>query len=335
MLKTALNYQQSKTKVQEISKMKFNLIRMKKILTAILFACSVYSASAQQDVLLSQYMFNHVLVNPAYAGSKDYMMASLLYRKQWVNFDGAPETQVASIHGPLGITRLGWGVTLAHDNIGITDRTDAHLNLSYQLPVSNKLKLGMGLKFGVANFSSDFTKLKYWDANDPIYAEGKQSNLLPNIGAGLLLHSDKFYLGLSVPSVLSYDSTRTLSVDAANKVINQVRHYFVSTGVALEVSPDVVIRPSILMKYTQNAPVEFDFNVNFLLAQRLWVGASYRTEDAIVGIIELQLTKKLRMGYSYDFTTTDIKNYSSGSHEIMLGYDFGFDIMKIKTPRYF
>jgi type IX secretion system PorP/SprF family membrane protein len=310
-------------------------LNMKRIIFIAMLACFTWNASAQQDILLSQYMFNHMLVNPAYAGSKDYMMATLLYRKQWVGFDGAPETQVASIHGPIGLSRLGWGVTLAHDKIGITDRSDAHLNLSYQLPVSSKLKLGMGLKFGAAYFVSKFSDLKYWDANDPIYQNGRETNLLPNLGAGMMLYSDRFYAGVSIPSVISYDSTRALSVDVANRVPNQVSHLFATVGYAFPISPDVVMKPSVLCKYTKNAPAEFDFNLNFLFAEKLWVGGSYRTGDAFVGIIEFQLNKNWRLGYSYDFTTSDVRSYSSGSHEIMLGYDFGFDITKIKTPRYF
>ena len=122
---------------------------------------------------------------------------------------------------------------------------------------------------------------------------------------------------------------------SGNAIPNQVRHYFATAGVALEISPNVVLKPSILLKYVQNAPVEADFNLNVLLAQIFWIGGSFRTNDSFVAIAEFQLTKQLRLGYSYDFTTTDVKNYSSGSHEIMLGYDFGYDIMKIKTPRYF
>ncbi len=309
----------------------------KKLVLVAVFSAGLIHASAQQDILVSQYMFNHLLLNPAYAGSKDYMMSTLLYRKQWVNFDGAPETQVGSIHGPVGLTNFGWGVLLSHDHIGVTDRTDAYLNGAYHLRVGSRLRLGVGLRAGGGYYSYNNSDLKYWDSGDPVFASDNATRFLPNVGAGAYLYSNKFYCGLSVPTIISYDPTKSLSVDltTAEVVPHQVRHYFATAGVALELSPDVVMKPSVLVKYVDHAPVEADFNLNFLLANFLWVGGSYRTGDSFVAITEFQLTRKLRIGYSYDFTFTDIKNYSAGSHEFMLGYDFGYDIMKVKTPRYF
>ena len=290
----------------------------------------------QQDILVSQYMFNHLLLNPAYAGSKDYMMATLLYRKQWVDFKGAPTTQVASLHAPIGLTNFGWGALVSHDKIGVTDRTDVYANAAYHLPVGNKLKLSMGIRAGGGFYSYKNSDLIYWDANDPAFAGDRTSAFLPNIGAGVYLYGNKFYAGLSVPTIISYDPTKSLSINSNGTIVpRQVRHYFATTGVALELNPNVVFKPSVLVKYVQNAPVEADFNASVLLSQILWIGASYRTNDSFVALLEFQLTKQLRFGYSYDFTTTDVKNYSNGSHEIMLGYDFGYDIMKIKTPRYF
>ena len=317
---------------------------MRRILFLSILLISL-KASAQQDILLSQYMFNHLAINPAYAGSKEYMQATLLYRNQWVNWSDAPTTEVASVHTPIGMTNLGWGALISHDHEGVTDRTDLYANFAYHLKVSEKLKLGMGLRGGVGYWVRDNQKIRdvfahhpsEWDPNDPRFAGDNTSNFLPNVGAGLFLYSQKFYAGLSAPEMLSYDPEKSLSVNTstAKLIPHQVRHYFATTGVVFEVSPDVAIKPSVLVKYTENAPVEADLNLNVLLAQVLWIGGSYRTDDAFVALIELQVTKKLRLGYSYDFTTTDINRFSDGSHEIMLGYDFGYDVMKIKTPRYF
>ena len=309
---------------------------MKRIYISALLMFFSVAGYCQQDILVSQYMFNHLLLNPAYAGSKDYMMATLLYRKQWVDFKGAPTTQVATLHGPVGLTNFGWGASISHDKIGVTDRTDAYLNAAYHLPVGPKMKLSLGLRAGGGYYSYKNSDLIYWDSNDPLFAGDKTSKFIPNIGAGAYLYTDKFYAGVSVPNVISYDTTKVLSLNMSGNVVpNQVRHYFFTTGYAFEINPDLVIKPSVLVKQCANAPLEADINVNVLLAQVLWLGVSYRTEDAIVALIELQLSKKFRLGYSYDFTTTNVKNYSSGSHEIMLGYDFGYDIMKVKTPRYF
>ena len=309
---------------------------MKRLLTIVIVSISLY-ANGQQDLLVSQYMFNHLLLNPAYSGSHEYMMATLLYRKQWVDFKGAPETQVASIQGPLGLTSFGWGALISHDKIGVTDRTDAYLNAAYHLKVGEKMHLSLGLRGGGGYYSYKNSDLTYWDSGDPAFSGDRVSKFLPNVGAGLYLYSRKFYAGLSVPTIISYDPGKSLSLDiSGGEVIpHQVRHYFGTVGTAIELNSDVVIKPSVLVKYVDNAPVEADFNLNFLLANTVWVGGSYRTGDSFVAILELQLSKKLRLGYSYDFTFSDIRDYSSGSHEIMLGYDFGYDIMKIKTPRYF
>ena len=310
---------------------------MKKLLILITFALTGMSSYAQQDLLVSQYMFNHLLLNPAYAGSKEYMMATLLYRKQWVDFKGAPTSQVASLHGPLGLTNFGWGGLISHDKIGVTDRTDFYANAAYHLPVGPKMKLSLGLRAGGGYFSYRNSDLIYWDVNDPAFVGDRTSTFLPNVGAGVYLYTSKFYAGVSVPTLISYDPSKSLSVDikSGQAVPQTVRHYFGTVGYAYEINQDVVLRPSVLVKYVQNAPVEADFNLNVLLGQLIWVGGSYRTNDSFVGILELQLSKQWRLGYSYDFTFTDVKNYSSGSHEIMLGYDFGYDIMKVKTPRYF
>jgi len=294
-------------------------------------------AVAQQDILVSQYMFNHLLLNPAYAGSQDYMMSSLLYRKQWVNFDGAPVTQVGSVHGPLGLTRFGWGALVSNDKIGVTGRTDVYANGAYHLPLNGDMKLSLGLRAGGGYYSCKNSDLNVWDSGDQVFSADKVSKFLPNVGAGVYLYSRKYYAGLSAPTLISYDPEKSLSVDLSGNefVPRQVQHFFFTAGTIYEINPDVMMKPSFLLKYVGNAPLQADFNLNFLLANMLWVGGSYRTGDAFVGLLEFQVNRKLRIGYSYDFTFSDIKDYSAGSHEFMVGYDFGYDIMKMKTPRYF
>lgn len=314
------------------------MLRMKKIVVFILCLCGISSLKAQQDAMVSHYMFNQLLINPAYAGSKEYMMATLLYRKQWAGWDGAPTSQVASIHGPVGLTRFGWGVMINHDKIGVTDNTNAFLNAAYHLPVSTKMKLAIGLRAGGGYYSYENSGLTYWDADDPAFAGDKVTKFQPNAGWGAYLYTNKFYAGISMPNTISYDPEDNLSInmnDSGETVPHAVRHYYAMAGYAFEINPDFVLKPSVLIKHTPNAPVEGDINLNVLLGQMFWIGAGYRTGDAIIAMLEVQLTKQLRIGYSYDFTTTDVADYSNGSHEFMLGYDFGYDIKKVKTPRYF
>jgi len=314
---------------------KFKLL-MKKIFILASFLLSALFTQAQQDVMISQYMFNMEVLNPGYAGSKDYMMATLLHRSQWTKFEGTPKTQIATLHSPWGDKRLGWGANAVHDHIGVTDRVDVFFDLAYHLPLNESLKLGMGIRAGISHFNSDLSKLTYWDTDDPTLNGGTISNTLPNTGAGLFLYSDKFYVGLSVPSVLSYDSTESINIEAEKEEApNKVRHYYATAGVAIPITSELLMKPSILVKHVPSAPWEADFNLNFLIANLVWVGASYRTGDAVIGMVEFQLSRKLRIGYAYDYTLTDIQDYSSGTHEIMIGFDFGYDIMKMKTPRYF
>jgi type IX secretion system PorP/SprF family membrane protein len=311
---------------------------MKKLIAVVIFLSGLSSLKAQQDMLVSHYMFNHLLLNPAYAGTKDYMMASLLYRKQWAGWDGAPESEVASIHGPVGLTNFGWGALITHDKIGVTDKTDAYVNAAYHIPVLGKYKLSVGLRGGGSFYNYKNSDLLYWDENDPAFAGDEVTDFQPNVGWGLFFYSEKLYAGISVPTVISYEPDDNLSIDqsdSAENVPNQVRHYYTTAGYAFEISSDLVLKPSILLKHTPNAPVEFDFNVNALLRNLIWVGVGYRTGDSFVGMLEVQLSRQLRLGYSYDFTTTDVSDYSNGSHEISLGFDFGYDIKKVRTPRYF
>ncbi|MFM2134909.1 MAG: hypothetical protein RL021_309 [Bacteroidota bacterium] len=314
--------------------MNSTLTRSKLLLVAIAFTATV---QAQQDMMLSQYMFNHLLINPAYAGSHEYMMSSLLYRKQWVGYEGAPVSQVASLHGPIGLSNFGAGLMVSHDLIGVTERTDLYANAAYHLKVGERTKLAMGLRAGGGYYSCRNSDLKVWDNTDQVFKEDVASRFLPNAGAGLYLHGLKSYFGVSVPSIISYDPEDRfgVSLSGSNFVPRQVRHYFMTAGTVLTINADVVMKPSVLVKYVQNAPVQADFNINFLFMKTLWLGGSYRTDDAMVGIMELQLSRRLRIGYSYDYTLSDLQYYSAGSHEFMIGYDFGADVTKVATPRYF
>lgn len=309
---------------------------MKKILMVLSLGLTSLTVTAQQEPLVSQYMFNHLLVNPAYAGSKDYAMASVLYRTQWVNLEGAPKTFVASLHGPLVNRKVGLGLSIDADKIGVTNRYDINGNYAYHIKLNEKFKIGLGIKGGITYYSAELSKLKIWDADDKVFPKTTQTSIIPVFGAGAYLYSDKFYAGLSVPELSTTDPNRPLTFNKkVDDVVNQVRHYYFATGGAIELSQDLALRPSALVKYTWNAPVEADLNLNVVIKQVLWIGGAYRTGDAFIGMIEVQPTKKLRIGYAYDFTTSELKNYSDGSHEIMIGYDFGYDIMKMKTPRYF
>jgi len=291
------------------------------------------AASGQQIPVLSQYMFNGLVINPAYAGSKDFMSSTLMVRRQWAGFDGAPTTQNASVHGPLRRKRVGLGLMISNDKIGITGRTDVFASYAYHLPMRDG-KLALGLQGGFSYVKSSFSELSYTDQDDPVYMANSLTNLQPNFGFGTYYYRERFYAGLSAPQLISYDSIQPANV-YGQKVHHLARHYYFHSGIILQGSREFIVRPSVLVKYAQHAPMQVDLNLNFLLSNIFWVGASWRSGDALVAIFEYQINRKLRIGYSYDYTLSRLKNYSSGSHEFMIGYDFGYDVIKMKTPRYF
>jgi type IX secretion system PorP/SprF family membrane protein len=290
-------------------------------------------AKAQQDIMVSQYMFNGLLLNPAYAGSHKYFSSSLLHRSQWVGFDGAPQSSVFAVDGPLKNEEMGVGLIISNDHIGVTDQTDIFGNYSYQLPLG-KGKLAFGIKAGASRYSYQYDKLTYWDETDMVFTGSKNSAWLPKFGCGTYYYSERWYAGLSVPTLLAYDPDHNFSIDVNESTFIR-RHYFLTSGYVVDLNSQFKLKPSFLLKYVPNAPLEADINLNLLYKDQFWFGVSGRSGDAITVMIEYQTNCRLRAGYAYDFTTSKLKNYSAGTHEIMIGYDFGKDIVKVKTPRFF
>ncbi len=306
---------------------------MRKIYTLLLVLISGTFAHAQQDAMFSHYMFNGLFVNPAYAGSKEFVNTTLIARKQWTGFEGSPSTQIASLHAPLNDRRVGLGAVISNDKIGITNQTEFYGSYAYHIPMQTG-KLSLGLSAGFSYFKSKFSDLTVWDSDDPVYETNSLSNILPNFGGGVYYYSRKFYAGLSVPKILSYDPDQSFHAEV-ERVHKMSRHYYFTSGVILTNGGELKFRPSFLVKYVTNAPLQYDINLNVLISDIIWFGGSYRSGDAAVLILEYQVNKKLRVGYSYDFTLSEIRRHSTGSHEIILGYDFGFNVLKMKTPRYF
>lgn len=306
---------------------------MRRLLPIIILLLTVRLGMAQQSPVISQYMFNGLLINPAYTGSKPFTSATMMVRKQWAGFEGSPSTQTASIHGLLENKKVGLGMYASNDHAGITNRTDLFGMYAYHIELGES-KLAFGLQGGFTYMKSTLSDLKVFQANDPVYELNTVSNVLPNFGFGAYYYGEKFYAGFSIPEMVSYDPDRALSLKL-NNVHRIVRHYFLTSGYVFIINEQVKIKPSVLVKYVYGAPLQYDINTNVLLNNIIWLGASYRSGDAVVVLAEYQLSNKLRIGYSFDLTLTELRNYSAGSHEIMLGYDFGYQVPKLKTPRYF
>ncbi len=296
--------------------------------------CSLKLASAQQGPLLSHYMFNGLLLNPAYAGSKEYVSSTLLYRKQWAGIEGAPITNSGSVHGLLKKKKLGLGAIFQQDKIGVTKQTDMYAMLAYHLDLGMG-KLSVGLQGGVSNFSSEVVKLTYWDPGDKVFEYNTFSSLLPNAGLGAYYYRELFYAGVSAPFLISYDPNDKGAIRPEIPVHQMVRRYYATIGGVIETETEIKFKPSMLLRYENGSKLQYDLNMNVLINDIFWIGASYRSDESIVALFEYQINRKFRVGYSYDYTLGILGSYSSGSHELMIGYDFGFPVTKMKSPRYF
>jgi type IX secretion system PorP/SprF family membrane protein len=279
-------------------------------------------------------MFNGLLLNPAYAGTRDYWSASALHRSQWMKFEGAPTSQVFGIDGAVADNRLGLGLVVSNDRIGITSELDVSANIAYHLPLGTST-LSFGLRAGASSYSARLSDLIAWDPNDNVYAGGDiQGQFVPKFGFGMYWHNERSFAGISVPLMVALDDA--IIIDNSITSNHFTQHYYLNAGTVFDAGANLQIKPSFLVKYLPEAPVQVDLNCNFLIYRRLWLGGGYRTGDALIAMVEYNLTPQLRMGYAYDYTLSDINTYSSGSHEIMLGFDFGSDILiKKRSPRYF
>jgi type IX secretion system PorP/SprF family membrane protein len=302
---------------------------------AFILVVATFNANAQQDPMVTQYMFNGLYLNPAYAGSHDYWSSTLSYRTQWVgaDFEGAPQTAIVAVDGPINSKNMGLGVIVYHDQIGVTKTNTVMANYAYQIKLNQKSKLAFGINAGVSQHSARLTDVLIWDEQDQVYANNL-TKTIPRVGLGAYYYSDRHYVGFSVPTLLAYEDGNAFSMDLSKASFLR-RHYLLTGGVVFNVSENVKLKPSVLLKYVPSAPLEGDVNFSAVFNDAFWVGATYRTNDAVSLLFEYQSNKFFRIGYAYDITISGLRGYQNGSHEIMIGVDFGKDLVKVKTPRYF
>lgn len=290
---------------------------------------------AQQDAQYTQYMYNTVSVNPAYAGSRGHMSIGGLYRAQWVGLEGAPETQTFNIHTPLGYRGVGAGLSIVNDIIGPTSETYFDVDLSYTVPTGIEGKLSFGLKASAHLLDIRFSELNQ-DAGqgpDPTLQQNIDNRFSPNIGAGVYYHTEKFYAGLSIPRFLETTHFDESSLSTASE---QMNWYFI-TGYVWDVNPFLKFKPALLTKMTQGAPLQVDVSANFMYNEKLILGAAYRWDAAFSGLAGFQVSDQLLIGIAYDREITDLgaTTFNDGSFEIVLRYDFIRAIGNLKSPRFF
>ncbi len=303
-------------------------MRTKILIFALMLTC--YAGFAQQDAQFTQYMYNTININPAYAGSRGVMSIFGLHRTQWMGLDGAPTTNAFSLNTPLNDSNLGLGVSVVSDKIGPTSDNTLSADLSYTVPMNEDYKLSFGVKASGNIFNLDTNKLDPADANDP-NLQNFNNEISPNFGAGVYLHSDKFYLGLSVPNFLQ--DSKYNDNDVA--VFQERMNYYLIGGYVFDLTPSVKFKPAFLTKMVTGAPLQVDASANFLFFDKLMLGAAYRWDAAISALAGFQITDGLFIGYSYDKETTELRRYNSGSHEVYLRFELFNKVSKMVSPRFF
>ena len=286
-------------------------------------------AQAQQQAMYTQYMFNGLAINPAYAGSQGALNLTALARKQWQGFAGAPSTQTFSAHAPLRDETMGLGLLLTHDEIGVTNQYGAYAVYAYRIKMSRGT-LSAGLQAGFNSYRAGFSQVLVREGDDISFSADDAEAFLPNFGTGLYYNTTRFYAGFSLPMLLTNNYP-----GSEGQLARQYRHWFFTTGYVLDLNADLKLKPNLLVKAVEGAPIEVDINANLLIKELLWVGLSYRSFDAISALIELQATPQFRIGYAYDYTLTDLQQVNTGSHELMLNYRLVRKDKKMLTPRYF
>ena len=304
----------------------------------LLFIVTLVGASsyAQQDSQFTNYMYNTVNINPAYAGSRGALSIFGLHRNQWVGLDGAPKTNTFSLNTPIDDTRFGLGVSIVNDRIGPSDENSISADVSYTIPTSEHYKLSFGVK-GTANLLNvDFTKLNIYNPGDALAQYNVDNKFSPNVGAGVYFHSDKTYFGLSVPNFLE---TKHFDKDAAgfsaNSVASEKMHYYFIAGHVFDLSYNVKLKPALLTKVVQGAPLQIDLSANFLFNDKFTLGAAYRWDAAASLLAGFQVSDSWFIGYGYDLEVTKLANYNSGSHEIFLRYELFKNYNRVVSPRFF
>jgi type IX secretion system PorP/SprF family membrane protein len=287
--------------------------------------------NGQQNAMYSQYVFNTLAYNPAYAGSRNVASVSALYRNQWVGIEGAPKTATLTADAPFNRERIGLGIQLISDELGITKTTGAALSGAYKITFNNDAKLSFGLQGSVSNFRANFSSLDLeagGSSTDPIYQQDI-NKMLYNFGSGIYYSTERLYFGVSVLDMLS----NRIGSDSSSA--RQVGHGYLATGYVFPLGDDFNLKTAVLLKGAKGAPVQADLNLTLWIKDVLAIGGEYRTSADISASLEMKVTDNVRIGYAYDRSTTSLKSFNRGSHEFMIRYSFSFDRYNALSPRYF
>jgi len=306
------------------------------IISVVLFFGIIYSPKSysQNDPMFTHYMWNEMFINPAYAGSRDAVSFFGLSRQQWVGIDGAPITQSMSINGPFFEKKAGLGLSILHENIGVTNETSCMGSFAYHIKTDKKGKLAFGLSAGVVTMREELTNVITQKPDDIHFQANTPLLVMPNVSYGMYYYTAKFYVGLSIPRILSNTVTAG-SWNVKNKFNFSQMHYNLISGYVFDLSRGIKLKPTIFCRSAYASPIEVSASINAFLKDCIWVGMSYRTGDAVSMLLAVQFTPNLRLGYSYDYTTSKLRKFNSGTHEISIGFDYPLGKLKTASPRLF
>ncbi|MCW5520007.1 type IX secretion system membrane protein PorP/SprF [Aureitalea sp. L0-47] len=290
---------------------------LKNIVFVMLALITLQQAYGQQTPQFSQYMYNTISINPAYAGSKEVLVVNLLNRNQWMGVDGAPVTQTLSAHSGIPGSNLGVGLSIVNDKLGFERTTYIYSDVSYKLNLDHydEYKLTFGIKAGFRKYSLDEELLNDpGSMNDP-FLMNADFNWDPNVGVGVYFRGESFYLGVSAPRLLTYrGSSEYFSLERIA--------YYVNGGYVMDLNPNLVFKPAFIVKYTNGAPISFDMSAMFLINENFWLGGSYRFNDSFGALVNFKVARGVNVGYAYDYVTSGLNTATWGSHELMLNFEF-------------
>ena len=298
------------------------------------------SVSAQQDAQYTQYMFNTMSVNPAYAGSRGQLSIAALYRSQWVGLDGAPKSQTLNLHSPIRNSQLGYGISIVNDDIGngVVQETYFDAVLSYTIDVSLEGKLSFGLKAGGNLLNLDFQGLRNFDV-EPVNVDNIENKFSPNVGIGIYYHTNSFYAGLSAPNLFQTDHFDNNQTDAnAVQFLSKERiNFYLITGYVFDIGGNTKFKPALLTKVVGGAPLQMDFSGSFLFNDKFSIGAAYRWDAAVSAMFGFQISEQLMLGLAYDRETTDLggTQFNDGSFEVFLRFELVKSFKQLVSPRFF
>jgi len=298
-------------------------------------------ARAQSDQHYTMFMYNKLLYNPGYAGSREVLSANGVYRDQWTGINGAPKTLNVSVDGPVGSymrpeRKVALGLSINNEKLGVENNTSFKAYYAYRIKLGTT-RMSFGVSAGAAMYTAYYSQLNPYQTYDPNLTSDVKNALLPNVGAGVYWSGERFYAGLSVPNFLQnyYDKN---SSSANNVQARQIRGYYLSGGYVFPINETFKLQPQVLVRYAGNAtyhlPVNADINLSAIAYNRILLGVTYRTDKSVEAIVHVQATKRINIGYAYDYLMSDLKGFNKGAHELVLGFDFIRQDSKYTTPRF-